>query len=86
MSAPTQKLELVRWADAFGSGEWTDVDEAIEDHGRWVCHSVGFVIAEDDNGIVLAATLSAEDRACNWLRIPRGMIQYRTQLTTLGHA
>lgn len=48
-------LVIVTWKDHTAEGAWRDV-EAF--HGPAVCHSVGWVWKEDDEGITLVAGYS----------------------------
>lgn len=71
-------LVVIQWIDAahfdgwqFGSSLNMDFDP---------CWTVGFLVAENEEGVVVAQTWYPEDMA-NLIRIPRGMI---TKQTVLG--
>jgi len=46
-----EKLVLISWKDHTANGGWADVDEF---HGPSLCHSVGWLWKEDDEGLTLA--------------------------------
>ena len=53
-------IELIRWLDSRIMSGWVSVSH-LEDTGNAMCTSVGTVIAEDDERIVIAGTWSTED-------------------------
>lgn len=46
------------WKDHAADGSWKDVDEF---HGPAMCHSVGWIYREDDEGITIAGSYSPDD-------------------------
>lgn len=48
-------LLLVSWKDHAADGSWADVEKF---HGPAICHSIGWLYKEDEEGITLAANYS----------------------------
>lgn len=54
-----KQAEWVEWIDHAGSGGWQETAKAEETNlGR--CHSLGFVVYEDEERIVLAQSVDIE--------------------------
>ena len=74
----------VIWHDAVSEDDWQDLDSAKELHSHQI-HSLGFLIEEDKNRIVIALSLDKEnDSASQTLVIPKtwmlGMKKLRVKL------
>lgn len=73
-------LVEVHWEDATNSGEWCDLEQAqrfdIGDFNfDWHCVSVGFLIRDDEECVILASRASGEFKSVGLIeRIPRGMV------------
>jgi hypothetical protein len=80
----TEKLIFVSWKDHTANGGWIDVDEF---HGPSLCHSVGWVMKEDDEGLTLAGSWSPsmrkhdEESAGNVQYLLKSCIVQRRKLT-----
>lgn len=79
-------IELIEWVDSFGcSPSWREVPEAIIVKPL-VCQSVGYVMHEDDNVIVVVPhyapeTSSSDESACGDMTIPKVSIKRRAILS-----
>lgn len=73
------RLVVVEWDDAWSGGNWTSPGEAIESHKPERCWTVGKVVIENDEGIMLAQTFGVGDLGNLWF-IPNGMIRSVTSL------
>lgn len=69
----TPPVVEVYWEDAESCSGWKDVSDSMS--GVY-CWSVGYVVAEDDKRIKLAATFSRgrPDQENATIQIPKGMI------------
>ena len=79
--------ECVTWGDAnTWSTGWMSVADVAEGNTRYGVHTIGFVVAEDDENITLAQNLQLyvpgqEDRKCSDLMtIPKPLIVARYPL------
>jgi hypothetical protein len=77
---------LVRWVDSMllDEGSWVDVGELLSIGKNDIEHTtIGFVLRDDDLGLVLASSLSPDEkRACGGLFIPREAIRSTTGVPT----
>jgi len=68
----------IKWQDAQTEEGWSDLSEfkAIHKDGTDAfCISLGFLMAEGKNTIVLGqSTTPLKDDFCNYIEIPKGMI------------
>lgn len=72
------RLVLVMWHDAGGRSGWQKVSEAMDwatDEGNFDVTTVGFVIAESENALVLAPSVSG-DKILDPIRIPQSSIDH----------
>jgi len=70
----------VKWRDSkLDNGGWQKVKEHLRDRKAIPCYSVGFVLADDKQGVVLASSVYA-DRASGVVHIPAGMVVSRKRL------
>jgi len=65
------KIVRVTWNDALAVACWT---KHVEPMAAQVCVTVGFLVAEDDQHVMVAATVS-DDEYIAAMQIPRGMIR-----------
>jgi len=65
------KIVRVTWNDALAVACWT---KHVEPMAAQVCVTVGFLVAEDDHHVLIAATIS-DDEYTAGMQIPRAMIQ-----------
>lgn len=82
---PNYPVVLVEWEDAVNFGNWADLFDAIEfDPANAVdfhCRSVGYLIRDDDECVVLASRASGQFEQVGLVeRIPRGMVRSKTVL------
>src|ERR1044072_285568 len=54
---PEPRLAIVRWEDTTNIAAWSTPEEVVEfaRDGAWVSENVGWVVADNDDCIVLAA-------------------------------
>ena len=80
------KIELIQWVDSFGCGSrWQEMD-SMKDRAVLYCHSVGFVIKETDDYVVIVPhraveTEQCEEQGCGDMTIPKVCITSREILT-----
>lgn len=72
------KFELIKWDDARSFNGWHDIND---DFQPAKCVSVGWVVFEDDNKLVLVGTINHTDDNLGdpWV-IPVGCITERTEI------
>ena len=75
------KLLSIIWVDAFCErSEWM-FESDLAKSAIYKVHSVGHLIREDNNEIVLCQNISQEtDHISNCIHIPKGMIRKKTVL------
>lgn len=79
------KVVYVEWEDSsYGAAGWQDSDGWTDNHKPLLCHSVGRLIYEDRDSIVLAPHWHGEEglRVQGCLRIPTSAIRRRTIVLT----
>ena len=65
------KLVYIEWKDAVAVSDWEEVREAE----LFKCKTVGFVVAESDSAICVAAVVSDEDKQSNSkIHIPKAWV------------
>ena len=70
----------VRWEDStVMHGGWRNIEEVLERRDTVTCLSVGFVLADDKRGIVVAGSVHGNE-ACGIVVIPRSAIRKRKRL------
>lgn len=64
-------LVVVRWRDSstIGNGKWIDLDGADE-FASMECQSVGWVVGENEDCMVLAPHLADTEQGCGLMAIP----------------
>lgn len=61
-----REIHVITWCDAVADCGWEDVVEA----SSHTCVTVGFVVAESEDVICIASTVSGEDTNCR-IHIPK---------------
>ena len=80
-NAVFDRLVLVEWIDAWSEDGWHGTQEAHKMASqRVVCYSVGYVVQEDEEGILLSSAITKDGFGALWL-VPNGMIMKVTTLT-----
>lgn len=73
------KLVRIVWTDPSDRAAWQHVDDVAEwaNDGSYVCESVGWLIYEDDETVIVAARRSVVDQAAVGLsmRVPRAVVR-----------
>jgi hypothetical protein len=72
--AAKRNLVLVRWGDAWVHGAWDDESNSAGKATPVIVHTVGWVISDTPDGILVAAQIAGIDQLANQSFIPRGMI------------
>lgn len=83
MSSGAKEIRYIEWVDSAQQSGWHH-DDAFDDHGVAGCRSVGFVMRETDDEVLLGQ--SQDYRHGNWsdvIAIPKVAI---TKSTTLRKA
>jgi hypothetical protein len=62
---------LVEWEDAASQDEWVSIKEVRPD--ALICRTVGFLVFEDKNYMMVAST-DEGDRVCCTMQIPRKLV------------
>lgn len=75
-----RKLVLIRWNDAWVHGAWDDESESTKRAQPIIVHTVGWVISDAPDGLLVAAQIAGIDQLANQSFIPRGMIRDVTTL------
>jgi len=70
------KILYVKWVDALSSVGWEEIDPVVKQFGAVECESIGYLLHEDDEQIILAATVS-EKESNSRIAIPKGWIKSR---------
>lgn len=65
------KLIYVEWVDAVASSGWEKHEEAESIH---LCRSIGYVVKEDKDCLILASTISQDQNNCR-IAIPKAWIK-----------
>lgn len=71
--ADSRKLVLITGEDAETDHGWEDVGDAVTAKPR-VCHSVGWLIHQDEHSLVLAQTIS-DDQINGRICIPAAWVE-----------
>lgn len=73
------KLEKILWTDAQATqAGWTHIED-VDKSKLPITQSVGFVIHEDEQQVIIYQTLS-NNYCTEGIRIPKGMIKKRIKL------
>jgi hypothetical protein len=71
---PYERIAVVEWEDAWTEDGWNLTADAHEKGDRTaIIWSVGYVMKEDNNGIVLVSGVTKDGFGSMW-KIPNGMI------------
>lgn len=74
-------MVMVRWFDTFSFDGWQHVDDAIEwGEGRYEVKSVGWLIDESEDHILLAGGFSNNDKVMLSIHIPKVNIIKRIEI------
>jgi hypothetical protein len=73
------KILYVEWIDANSHAGWQDRSEIAKDASVSRCYSIGFVIKETKEELVIATTVSDDEANC-WIAIPKSWIRKRRKL------
>ena len=73
-----REVRLVRWVDSSGMPGWND-DAEVAGHGVADCWSVGFVVAEDDDQVLLAGSVDeSHGNVADVIAIPKTAVYRQT--------
>jgi hypothetical protein len=76
MPTPDLRLVEVEWRDSQGEPSWAEREDAIRKANVTGCRSVGWVLVDDDDKLVIAACLDVpSDRVGDVTAIPRENIE-----------
>ena len=77
------RLVLVVWTDAGGRSGWQDADEVVRwanDDENFSIVTVGFVMAESEDALLLAPSVSG-NKVLDPIRIPQRAIEHIEDIT-----
>ncbi len=79
MNLDEYELAIIEWNDALGIQKWQSIDDVVGIKPSDIFYTIGCVINEDDDYILLSSSLHAVDgdlaEVSNMLYIPRGMVK-----------
>lgn len=70
----SDRMVLVKWIDSGGDGRWLNRNDILEHGGLASCESVGWLIHEDDEKIILGLSLNRStqnDDVQGYMAIPK---------------
>ena len=70
----------VEWVDSAGRSDWHELDEASRLLERLACRSVGYMVIDNADGIVLTQGVGAMGLWLSSMAIPRSAIRNVTTL------
>ncbi len=74
-------LYEIDWYDHYsGNANWTENPERGASLSKWLCHTVGYVIAEDKDQVALAQTLTEDGRHSHIMVIIKSTIKKKRKL------
>lgn len=73
-------LEMIRWVDSARYNGWTKLEGYALSDESLNCVSIGFIIAESDAAVTIAAHLSACGNADGLMEIPQRAILSRKRM------
>lgn len=67
------KKASVSWIDSSTSGGWADPGDcaSLVAHVMAPCESLGYIVSETDDVLILAQSLDSEQNPCNLIGIPK---------------
>lgn len=74
---------MIEWADACGEPGWHDMDEVQASTAMGV-RSVGYLVAETKDDVVLASGISADGQVLGYIAIPRAWVKRKMRLRAQG--
>ena len=83
IDAPGEVVE-VAWVDSTGRSDWHDPEEATELLDKLACRSAGYLVHEDELGIVLALGAGGMGQYLHAMAIPRQAILSVVRLAPQG--
>lgn len=67
---------MIEWEDAASEDKWQSLEQAISGLSKpWMVSSIGYLIHEAEDGVILAGSFDPEGNVCMTLKVPRGMIR-----------
>jgi len=68
----------IKWEDIFSHDPWTPIQEAISMMSEpCICETIGYILFENKDAIVICNTQNTESQVCGLIRIPKGCIKDR---------
>ena len=79
------RVVVVSWVDSEHHSDWDNLSEVLESQGSLECLSAGFVIADNEDRIILATSISAdaeenEEQVSAYITIPKRAILWVKEL------
>lgn len=85
ISKKTQfKIIEVVWLDSDHNAEWARLEDVLEDQGGLECRSCGYLVADKDDRIIIATSMTAdpdrEEHISYYMAIPKAAIVSQKEL------
>lgn len=78
LKKPLYKTVEVTWLDSEQNASWEKLSDVLEDQGTLDCKSVGYLIADKEDRIILASSMSSdeeyEEHISHYITIPRAAV------------
>lgn len=71
------------WLDCCSRGGWLTLQEMLNRSKPLPCRSVGYVVANDDERVVVAQTVNRIGQGTDRLTVPKGCVQDMTVLAEI---
>jgi len=73
------RLVEVLWEDSEQGADWGKLEDILTDQGSLSCRSVGYVVADKEDRIILASSITAdetyEEHVSHYIIIPKSCIK-----------
>lgn len=74
----TFKIVEILWEDSEQAAAWEKLEDVLNDQGSLACKSVGYLIADKDDRVILASSMSSDDEyeesVSHYITIPKSSI------------
>jgi len=75
------ELVIILWEDAHEDSDWIEYNDIQRLVGTpTICRRVGWLLFDDDDAVIVASERDENNKFCDIVRIPRGMIRGRKLL------
>lgn len=78
------RLVEVLWEDSEQGADWGKLEDILTDQGSLICRSAGYVVADKEDRIILASSITAdetyEEHISHYIVIPKSCIESTKEL------